>query len=97
VWLIALPSDIDILSFYLSGKTPSRVSSFGSIHHFKPSQKPKEAGDAKRCFDCAYEPECVWSAKKIYIEPLNSIEDRERVRPLPPFIILLDIGLIWDV
>lgn len=72
-------SDIDILSFYLSGLTPSRVSSFGSLHHFKASQKPKEAGNATRCLDCAYEKDCVWSAKKIYVEPLSDIENRERV------------------
>jgi hypothetical protein len=72
-------SDIDVLSYYLSGLTPKKVHSFGSIGHFKPSKKPAEAGDAKRCFDCAYESKCVWSAKKIYVEPLKGTEDTERV------------------
>ncbi|ORY34263.1 putative NAD-binding Rossmann fold oxidoreductase [Naematelia encephala] len=70
--------DIDILSFYLSGLKPSLVSSFGSLQHFRPSQKPKEAGNAKNCFDCAYEKDCVWSAKKIYVEPLGQPTDSER-------------------
>ena len=70
---------MDVLSFYLSGLTPSRVSSFGSLHLFKPSQKPKEAGNATRCLDCAYEKDCVWSAKKIYVEPLSNIEVHEHV------------------
>ena len=75
-------SDIDVLSFYLSGLKPSKVQSFGSVGHFKPSKKPKEAGDAKRCGDCAYASECVWEAKKIYVDPLSQVEDSQRVRPL---------------
>ena len=59
---------MDVLSYYLSGLKPSHVSSFGSLYHFKPSQKPKEAGDATRCTDCVYEKNCVWSAKKIYFD-----------------------------
>jgi len=60
-------SDLDILSFYLSGRKPVRVSSFGSLAHFKPSKKPKAAGDATRCLECPAEQDCVWSAKKIYL------------------------------
>ncbi|ADV25526.1 streptomycin biosynthesis protein StrI [Cryptococcus gattii E566] len=63
--------DLDILSFYLSGLTPLKVHSFGSLHHFKKSKKPAEAGDAKRCLDCAFEKDCVWSAKKIYVDGLK--------------------------
>lgn len=73
-------SDIDVLSFYLSGLKPSKVQSFGSVGHFKPSKKPKEAGDAKRCSDCAYAKDCVWEAKKIYVDPLSQVEDSQRVR-----------------
>jgi predicted dehydrogenase len=70
--------DIDILSYYLSGLTPVKVHSFGSIGHFKRSKKPKEAEGATRCLECPYEAQCVWSAKKIYVEPLSQTEDRER-------------------
>ncbi|KZZ96895.1 NAD-binding Rossmann fold oxidoreductase [Ascosphaera apis ARSEF 7405] len=63
--------DIDVLSFYLNNLQPKRVQSFGSLAHFKKSRKPVEAGDALECLDCPYESNCVWSAKKIYIEPLG--------------------------
>lgn len=75
-------SDIDVLSFYLSGLKPSKVQSLGSVGHFKPSKKPKEAGDAKRCQDCAYAKDCVWEAKKIYVDPLSQVEDSQRVSPV---------------
>ncbi|ORX37400.1 putative NAD-binding Rossmann fold oxidoreductase [Kockovaella imperatae] len=64
--------DIDIVSFYLSGLVPKRVSSFGSLFQFNKAKKPKEAGNARRCLDCAYEPKCTWSAKKIYLQPLTT-------------------------
>ena len=57
-------SDIDILCHWLSPGSPTRVSSFGSLQHFRKSQKPPQAGDAKRCLDCAYERDCAYSAKK---------------------------------
>lgn len=63
--------DIDIVSFYLSGLRPSKVHSFGSIGHFKKSRKPVEAGTAVSCLDCAHEQNCVWSAKKIYLDSLS--------------------------
>ena len=71
--------DIDILSFYLSGLPPVKVSSFGSIGHFKPAKQPAEAKGAKRCLECPMEDACVWSAKKIYVEPLSREKDRDRV------------------
>ncbi|CDU25884.1 uncharacterized protein SPSC_06055 [Sporisorium scitamineum] len=71
--------DLDILSYYMGKDFPKRVSSFGSLAHFKPSKKPKEAGDATRCTDCAHERKCPYSAKKIYLEPVMSdAEDPER-------------------
>ncbi|BEI92123.1 uncharacterized protein CcaverHIS019_0409430 [Cutaneotrichosporon cavernicola] len=63
--------DLDILSFYLSGAKPVRVSSFGNLFNFKPSKKPTKAGDATRCLECPAEPECVWSAKRIYYDPVE--------------------------
>ncbi|KZT65989.1 NAD(P)-binding protein [Daedalea quercina L-15889] len=63
--------DIDLLCHWLSPGTPKRVSSFGSLLHFRKESKPKEAGEAKRCFDCAYERTCPYSAKKIYLEPVS--------------------------
>ncbi|KAH0840066.1 hypothetical protein J3R83DRAFT_1033 [Lanmaoa asiatica] len=56
--------DIDILCHWLSPATPTRVSSFGSLHHFKKDRKPITAGSASRCLECPIEHECPYSAKK---------------------------------
>jgi hypothetical protein len=64
-WLYDAPfSDIDILCHWLSPNTPSRVSSFGSLQHFRKSAKPAAAGDVTRCLDCPMEKDCAYSAKK---------------------------------
>lgn len=73
--------DIDILSYYLSGLPPAKVHSFGSIGHFKPDKQPKEAQGAKRCLDCPMERDCVWSAKRIYVDRLSEAKDGDRVCP----------------
>ena len=57
-------SDIDLLCHWLSPFTPSRVSSFGSLRHFRKASKPPAAGSATRCFDCSYESECPYSARR---------------------------------
>lgn len=41
------------------------VSSFGSLHHFRAEERP--AGAAERCLDCPVEPDCPYSARKIYL------------------------------
>ncbi|KAF8897389.1 hypothetical protein BD779DRAFT_1667376 [Infundibulicybe gibba] len=63
--------DIDILCNWLSPATPARVSSFGSIKHFRKSTKPPTAGSATRCLECPMERECPYSAKKIYLDPVG--------------------------
>ncbi|KAF0753815.1 hypothetical protein AaE_005575 [Aphanomyces astaci] len=52
--------DIDYLHFLME-KPPRAVSSFGSL-----DQKP--VGASTRCLGCAVEAECVYSAKKIYLD-----------------------------
>lgn len=49
----------------------TRVSSFGSLSHFKQSQKPMSAGEAMRCLDCAVSESCPYSAKTMYIDPVR--------------------------
>jgi len=52
---------------YMVGQPCRSLSSFGSLTHFKKSEKPAAAGDALRCMGCDYEPQCAYSAKKIYL------------------------------
>jgi predicted dehydrogenase len=52
---------------YIVGERCLSVSSFGALKHFRREEKPAAAGDALRCLHCAYEPECPYSAKKIYL------------------------------
>lgn len=44
------------------------MSSSGSLKYFKRSRKPVLAGQATNCLSCPAEPECLYSAKKIYNE-----------------------------
>ncbi|KAL1737971.1 hypothetical protein HDZ31DRAFT_51642, partial [Schizophyllum fasciatum] len=50
---------------------PVRVSSFGSLYHFRKGQKPAAAGDATKCMSCPAEKDCAYSAKKIYYDAIK--------------------------
>ncbi|KAI9839347.1 MAG: hypothetical protein M1838_004386 [Thelocarpon superellum] len=66
--------DIDLLLWLLcspplaadSPHLPSFIISTGSLKHFRRSQKPEAAGRATNCLSCPAEPECPYSARKIY-------------------------------
>jgi predicted dehydrogenase len=62
--------DLDWLR-YIIGQPCQQVSSFGSLQHFKKENKPLEAGDALRCLNCAFEPSCAYSAKRLYLNLYN--------------------------
>jgi len=69
--------DLDIMQ-YIIGRKCVAASSFGSLKHFTRSEKPDGAG--MRCVDCAVEPQCPYSAKKIYLTgktewPVSAITD----------------------
>lgn len=55
--------DIDWLS-YIVDRPVEKVSSFGGLMHFRPENKPADAGD--RCVDCPLQQTCAYSATKIY-------------------------------
>ncbi|TRM68237.1 hypothetical protein BD626DRAFT_394252 [Schizophyllum amplum] len=63
--------DIDILCHWMAPAKPVRVSSFGSLYHFRKEQKPPAAGDATKCFNCPAEKDCAYSAKKIYYDQIK--------------------------
>ena len=57
--------DLDYL-IWLCGSRVERVSSFGSLFHFRPENAP--AGSALRCLDgCAAKETCPYDAEKIYL------------------------------
>lgn len=77
--------DTDIL-LWLCGKRCEAVSSFGSLKHFRPENRPEGAAD--RCLDCKYIDDCPYSAKKQYIDrvaqgytgwPVNVVEKNPTV------------------
>ncbi|MCC2683212.1 MAG: oxidoreductase family protein [Paenibacillaceae bacterium] len=55
--------DMDMLQ-WLVGSKCTKVSSFGSLTHFKADQAPEGAGT--RCTECAIETDCPFSAIKLY-------------------------------
>ncbi|WP_231950723.1 Gfo/Idh/MocA family protein [Allokutzneria albata] len=68
--------DLDWLA-HVIGRPAARVSSFGGLYEFRPERKP--AGAADRCLDCAVEPDCPYSAPRIY---LPFLDEPDRVWPL---------------
>lgn len=51
---------------HIMGKRCTQVSSFGSLAHFRPENRPQGAAD--RCLDCLVEPDCPYSASRIYLQ-----------------------------
>jgi predicted dehydrogenase len=68
--------DIDFLMWMLCSPhskrpephLPSFLTSTGSRKYFRKERKPKAAGTATNCLSCPHEPDCDYSAKKIYLE-----------------------------
>lgn len=63
LWLLCSPSPLIGDEPHL----PSSISSTGALTHFRRARKPKNAGvDTTNCLSCPAEPDCIYSAKKIY-------------------------------
>ena len=59
--------DLDLIAWMKSGVAPVRVASVGNNMQFRPDQAPPGAGT--RCLvDCAVEADCLYSARKHYID-----------------------------
>ncbi|KAK6373642.1 hypothetical protein LTS17_008135 [Exophiala oligosperma] len=62
MWLMSSPSPLTGTEPHL----PSTITSTGSLTHFRKARKPKAAGASTNCLSCPAEPDCIYSAKKIY-------------------------------
>ncbi|HEU5014978.1 MAG TPA: Gfo/Idh/MocA family oxidoreductase, partial [Roseiflexaceae bacterium] len=69
---------------YIMGKQCTQVSSFGSLKHFRAEERP--AGAADRCLDCPVEPDCPYSARRIYMRFLERGNRRWPLEVLTPDI-----------
>ena len=59
--------DLDLIMWMKAGSRPIAVSSFGATSQFRPEKAPEGAGT--RCVvDCAIEADCLYSARKHYID-----------------------------
>lgn len=59
--------DVDLIIYWMGEKKKcTKVSSFGSLKHFRKENAPKNATD--RCLTCPHEPDCCYSAKKLYLD-----------------------------
>ena len=74
--------DIDWIHFMM-GRRCLRVSSFGSLTHFRPENKPDGAGE--RCVECDVESTCPYSALRFYVEQLEHGHTGWPVDVLTPF------------
>ena len=60
--------DFDLIEWWTKGKKIKKISSFGSLFHWRPENKPEGAAD--RCMDCPAEvrKRCAFDAYKIYYD-----------------------------
>lgn len=59
--------DLDIIN-WLIGESCVSISSYGGLKHFNIKNAPKNSGE--RCSDCEIAENCVYNAKKIYMDRL---------------------------
>ncbi|XP_076042453.1 putative oxidoreductase YteT isoform X2 [Oratosquilla oratoria] len=59
--------DVDLIAYWMSNTRCTKISSFGSLLHFKKEKQPE--GAASRCLDCKVERSCPYSARRLYLDP----------------------------
>lgn len=77
--------DLDWIS-YIMDRRCTRVSSFGSLKHFRRAEQPQGAAD--RCLECGVEATCPYSAPRIYLERVRRGETGWPVAILTPDVTL---------
>lgn len=60
--------DFDLIEWWTKGKTVKKISSFGSLFHWRPENRPEGAAD--RCQNCPADvrEKCAFDAYKIYYD-----------------------------
>jgi predicted dehydrogenase len=58
--------DMDWLRHIMMNRPSRNVASFGSLRHFRASERPPGAAD--RCLECMVESDCPYSAKRFYLD-----------------------------
>ena len=76
--------DLDLITYWMGSQKCTKIQSFGSLQHFKPSKAPKGAGS--NCYDCPVEDSCPYSAVKIY-----SYDSVSGKKPRWPLSVVCDI------
>jgi len=76
------------------GSTCTKISSFGSLTHFKKEKKPVEAGDASRCLSCEHAPKCPYDAKRLYLDPV--VRRGSEHWPISAIVDVVDIESVTD-
>ncbi len=63
--------DIDLVMYWMGDRKCKKIQSFGSLKHFKASEKPSNAAD--RCLECKVEDKCPYSAQKVYLNRCTGV------------------------
>lgn len=65
MWMLCSPSTTKPGPPHL----PSFISSSGNLVYFRKIRKPPAAGNATNCLSCPIENDCIYSSKKVYVNP----------------------------